>query len=311
MQHQAIESLTFSLGLCRHRDLPPVLVTVLGAVEHRAVRVHAVPVAGDLETIRAAVAHAADDMAALIEQIDDPSIRHEGSEWTVADIAAHVTAGAELYIGYIRDDTPPALDVSHIADGSLARTTAAFLDAYPERNPTALAHRLRLAAAELLRLTEDLKIDDVVPWHGEQITTGALFGLTLGELVLHGADIAAALGRPTEISPAAARIILTQSLPTIGLLVNPRTTAGVHRTFELRIRGAETFVLRVDDGTIAVCPASGREQVDCRVSADPVALLLLTYGRTSQWSQILRGKLVAWGRRPWIGLRLAGYLVAP
>jgi uncharacterized protein (TIGR03083 family) len=270
-----------------------------------------VAVADDLEAIRSAVARAADDMAALIEQIDDPSIRHDGSEWTVADIAAHVTGGAELYVGYIRGDTPPALDVSHIADGSLARTTATFLDAYPERDPTALAQRFRFASSELLRVTEDLKIDDVVPWHGEQITTGVLFGLTLGELVLHGADIAVALGRPTEITPDAARIILTQSLPNIGLLVNPRTTAGVHRTFELRIRGAATFVLRVDDGAIDVCPASGRERVDCRVSADPVALLLLAYGRTSQWSQLLRGKLIAWGRRPWLGLRLAGYLVAP
>lgn len=295
------------------RTAVSVVGAVLGlrSVERLALGVHAVPVAGDVETIRAAVADAVDDMVALIEQIEAPSVRPDGSEWTVAEIAAHVTAGAELYVGYLRGDTPPALDVSHIADGSLARTTAAFLDAYPERDPTALAQRLRLAAAELLRLTEDLEIDDVVPWHGEQITTGALFGLTLGELVLHGADIAAALGRPTEISPDAARIILTQSLSTIGLLVNPRTTAGVHRAFELRIRGGATFVVRVDDGTIAVRPASGREQVDCRVSADPVALLLLAYGRTSQWSEILRGKLVAWGRRPWLGLRLAGYLVAP
>lgn len=265
----------------------------------------------DFEAVRAAVARAAEDMAAVIEQIDDPSRRPQGSEWTVADIAAHVTAGAELYIGYIRGDTPPALDVSDIAEGSLARTTAAFLAAYPERDPRVLAGRLQLATAELLRATEDLDIDDVLHWHGEPITMGALFGLTLGELLLHGADIASALDVPWEITRDAAGITLTQTFPTIGLLVDPATTAGVRRTFEVKLRGAATFIVRVDDGTIVVRRASGREHADCRVSADPLALLLIAYGRTSQWRPIMRGKLLAWGRRPWLGLRLAGYLVAP
>lgn len=265
----------------------------------------------DFENVRTAVVQAAANMASVVEQIDDPSVRPDGSEWTVADIAAHVTSGMELYIGYIRGDTPPALDVSNIAEGSLARTTAAFLAAYPERDPHVLAGRLQLATAELLRATESLEIDDVLQWHGEQITMGALFGLALGELLLHGADIASALGLPWEITKDAAGITLTQAFSTIGLLVDPATTAGVHRTFEVRLRGAATFILRVDDGTIVVRLASGREHADCRVSADPVALLLIAYGRTSQWRQIIRGKLLAWGRRPWLGLRLAGYLVAP
>jgi uncharacterized protein (TIGR03083 family) len=265
----------------------------------------------DVEAVRTAVAQAAANMAAVVEQIDDPSVQPDGSEWTVADIAAHVTAGAELYIGYLRGDTPPALDVSDIADGSLARTTAAFLAAYPERDPHVLAGRLQDAIAELLRATEGLEIDALLQWHGEQITIGALLGLTLGELLLHGADIASALGRPWEITDDAARITMTQAFSTIGLLVNPATAAGVHRTFEVRLRGGARFILCVDDGTILVRPASGREQVDCRVSADPLALLLIAYGRTSQWRPIMRGKLLAWGRRPWLGLRLAGYLVAP
>ena len=53
------------------------------------------------------------------------------------------------------------------------------------------------------------------------------------------------------------------------------------------------------------------ESVDCHVSADPVALLLVAYGRRSQWVPILTGRLVAWGRKPWLGVRLVRYLVAP
>ena len=51
--------------------------------------------------------------------------------------------------------------------------------------------------------------------------------------------------------------------------------------------------------------------VDCHVSADPVALLLVSYGRQSQWVPALTGKLLAWGRKPWLGLRLTRYLVTP
>jgi hypothetical protein len=31
----------------------------------------------------------------------------------------------------------------------------------------------------------------------------------------------------------------------------------------------------------------------------------------SQWVPALTGKLLAWGRKPWLGLRLTGYLVTP
>jgi uncharacterized protein (TIGR03083 family) len=266
---------------------------------------------GEIETIRAAVSTAAEDMAVLVEQINDPQVRPRGSEWSVTDIAAHVTAGAELYIGYIRGDVAPALDVSRIAEGSLASTSAAFLAAEPERDPRALASRLRVATTGLLEATEELRIDDRVLWHGQDVTVGALFGLTLGELVLHGADIASALGRRWTIDRRVAAMILSQALSRIDLLVDPVATAGVHQTFDLRIRGAARFTLDVNDGTIRARPPSSGEHVDCHLNAEPVALLLITYGRTTLWRQLRFGRLLAWGRKPWLGLRLPGYLVTP
>jgi hypothetical protein len=35
------------------------------------------------------------------------------------------------------------------------------------------------------------------------------------------------------------------------------------------------------------------------------------YWRRSQWPGILRGQLVAWGRRPWLGPRFQGLFVRP
>jgi len=40
-------------------------------------------------------------------------------------------------------------------------------------------------------------------------------------------------------------------------------------------------------------------RVDCHILASPVALLLVLYGRISQWGPIAKGQLFTWGRRPW------------
>ena len=47
------------------------------------------------------------------------------------------------------------------------------------------------------------------------------------------------------------------------------------------------------------------------ITADPVAFLLLGYGRISQWSPILRGKLRAGGRKPWLAMKFATLLASP
>jgi hypothetical protein len=43
-------------------------------------------------------------------------------------------------------------------------------------------------------------------------------------------------------------------------------------------------------------------RVDAHISADPATLLLVVYRRRSQWPQIAAGRLLAWGRRPWLAL---------
>jgi hypothetical protein len=44
--------------------------------------------------------------------------------------------------------------------------------------------------------------------------------------------------------------------------------------------------------------------VDCHTSADAAALLLVAWGRQSQSEAIARGKLLAWGRKPWLGVEV-------
>jgi putative sterol carrier protein len=75
------------------------------------------------------------------------------------------------------------------------------------------------------------------------------------------------------------------------------------------MRGGAGYRLAVDRGT-AVVAAAG-PQADCTITADPVAFLLLGYGRIPQWAAVIRGQLRPGGRKPWLALRFGSLLSSP
>ena len=64
-------------------------------------------------------------------------------------------------------------------------------------------------------------------------------------------------------------------------------------------------------GNEATVEPSPNVPVDCRISAGPVAFLLVAYGRQAQWQPVLLGRITAWGRRPWRAFALQRLLVNP
>ena len=263
----------------------------------------------DLAAVRAALQRVAPNVAGLVRSAPDAGAPVPGSDWTVGDVAAHLVIGAEAYAGYATGATNAVFDVSDIAGGSLTRSSAALLDAERERDLPGLADRMESAATAVLQASEGRGADDIVLWNGQPIGLSAMLGIGLAEFLLHGRDLAKALSQPWPIEPGDARLVLASALPVLPLLVDPVTTAHAHARYDLRVRGGAHVVLAIGDGTLRVGPPDS--SVDCHVSADPVALLLVAYGRTSQWGPILTGKLVAWGRKPRLGPKLVSYLVAP
>ena len=262
-----------------------------------------------LADVRAALQRVGGELCSLVRSGADGGVIVTGAEWTIGDVAAHVALGTEAYVGYVGGATDAFVDVSDIAGGSLARSNAARLEADPRRDLGELADRLGAALSALLDATHGRDGKDAVTWHGQQVALADMLGMGLGEYVLHGRDIATTLSRSWTIRPDDARLVLASALPLLPLLGDPATTAGVHARYDVRIRGRVRAIVTIRDGEMTVTPAGG--PVDCHVSADPVALLLIAYGRRSQWVPILTGKLVAWGRKPWLGPRLVRYLVTP
>ncbi|MGH3935287.1 MAG: SCP2 sterol-binding domain-containing protein, partial [Pseudonocardiaceae bacterium] len=138
----------------------------------------------------------------------------------------------------------------------------------------------------------------------------------LNETVMHGYDIAHAAGRKWHIEPAHAAMALGRFIVPVIQALDPRAlvngakAAGVRVTYDVRIRGGDRFHFLFDNGAVRVEEPSSR-RVDCHISADPVAFLMVVWSRQSQWSAISRGKLLAWGRKPWLGPQLRSLIRNP
>jgi hypothetical protein len=135
----------------------------------------------------------------------------------------------------------------------------------------------------------------------------------LNELTVHGLDIARAEGVPWPIDRNHAALIMLgfvlPSLHTLGPAMVITEKAGNAR-FDVRLRGDGRCCMVFADGNFSL-EASPQGKVDCHLSADPEAFLLVAWGRSSQWPAIGKGQLLAWGRKPWLGVQLRSWLRNP
>ena len=135
-------------------------------------------------------------------------------------------------------------------------------------------------------------------------SVGTVYGIYLGELLLHGRDVARAAGRRWPITPSQATMIFEGATAVAHGFLDEKKVRGLRVTYEVRLRGGPRLTFAFTDGALTVTPGSA-PRADCRVSADPLAVVLVIYKRSSQWAQIAQGKLMAFGRKPWLAFRFA------
>jgi hypothetical protein len=263
-----------------------------------------------LDALRDAVARSAD----LWRQTDKPDAPAPGLTWTAAETAAHVIGDLRDYTqaltrhanGYMTHPNRPTESPSRLS----AKVNARHLEEVPERNLHRLADMLEGPADAYLDVAAaaDPSVEIATP-NGLLIGPATMATLLLGEQLIHGLDISRAARIPWTIAAADAFLVIPGVLSVAPQYLRPQRAAGVHISFELRMRGGPSYRLAVDDGT-AVITAAG-EKADCVITADPVAFLLLGYGRVSQLSPVLRGQLRPGGRKPWLAMKFGTLLSSP
>ena len=216
------------------------------------------------------------------------------------DATAHVVSVARRYIDGPEGRgtwVPDPRDLAALNDtqiGALADLDMAELAARLRRDLTALATQLRTYGSAPPSFT----------FHGgEPVAADVALGILLGELVVHGWDIASAVAHPWPIDPGDVELILDGVEPILPGWVDTERAGNLTATFEIRLRGGTTRRWSFENGRLDTTSTTSRP--DVTISADPVALLLVFYRRQSQWSHILRGHMLAWGRRPWLAFTLA------
>lgn len=257
------------------------------------------------------MASAAGRVAGLLRSTSSPAAPALG-EWDVTDVAVHLSHAVDAMTATARGSDPVLDDVWDLStlNGMLVRGEA-------ERDLRALADRIDASVAAFLDVIGAAEDDDARPWlvKGVEMPLSTVTCQVLNELVVHGRDMAVAQGVPWSIErPHAAMALLGYLFPALDALgramVAQDAAAGVRACYEVRLRGGGSAFLRLDDGDLTV-GAEAPAPVDCHLSVDPETFLLVSWGRLSQWPAIGRGRLLAWGRRPWLGLKLRQMLRNP
>lgn len=250
-------------------------------------------------------------VTSLLRSVEHPTAAAVG-DWTLTEVAIHLSHALDAIAAMANGGGSMLTDLWALGD-----LTKAFVEGEETRDLGALADRIDASIASFLRGMETARDDGVRAWLVEGIAfpLSTLTCHALNELVVHGRDIALAEGVPWRIERRHAALILTGFLfPACGhlgwVMVDQKAAAGVRASFDVRLRGGGGAVMRFDDGDLTVEPPSS-EPVDCHLSVDPEAFLLVAWGRIGLWPAILRGKLFSWGRKPWLGLRLRSLMRNP
>ncbi|MDX2848871.1 maleylpyruvate isomerase family mycothiol-dependent enzyme [Actinacidiphila glaucinigra] len=265
-------------------------------------------VAPDRPPAEAEALHAAaEDIAALLRACPDTSVPIPGAEWTVGEAAAHLVLAGELMAALAEGRERPYGDGT---PGSLAAENAASLAAFPERDGPVLAegivrHARAFTEAAAVRAPGTAVITPLGP-----MDLATLGSYLLTHMLGHGYDIAVALRRPHMVDRervARCMPFLRAAMPRV---VDARAAAGFSACYALRVPGITRFAVTFTDGAADVTDEPPRRP-DCTITTEPVTFFLIALGRRGATAAMARGRIAAWGRRPWLAPRFPTLFTAP
>jgi uncharacterized protein (TIGR03083 family) len=243
--------------------------------------------------------------ADLVVAAPDLSVLARASRWTVREVAVHVAVGARAFADLAGDPKPSLPGMANLAD-EIERRMADV----SETDAGKLAALTQDAVEDFIDAWVDRPADYPVEWDGAPITTATLAGVLLGEVVMHGYDMAYALGRPWPIDPSHAGLILGAYGPLFPHIVDPGAAAGHTAAYAIDLGGGPILTVRFTDGVIGLEPPD-MGPVDVTICSDPVTFLMVADGRLSQYEAIALGRMSATGDHPELAVGFKNLFVDP
>jgi len=266
----------------------------------------------DLDAVQAALRRETGRLTALLTADADLAAPVPGLAWNAGQVVAHLCVVYRAFGDAMRGETlapgPETATDEHDLAAFVADLNNRVVEQVSFAGPREAAETLAYAAGDLLSAFEpglDPLADRPTPWYGPGLTrtVGTLAALTVSESLVHGYDLASALRTTRHLdrrsAAAIAPTVMSEMLP---LLVDRRAARAAAVAFEVRVRGGRPFVLRVANGIARAERADGQD-VDCVLSLSADSALLVGFRRQPLWRAVAGGSIVAYGRRPWLGLR--------
>src|SRR5687767_5234061 len=159
-----------------------------------------------LVVARRSVMSAAERMADLLAAAPDVNVLAQRCEWSLREVAAHLITGVPMFTDMANGIPGPAVSLQPAYVKEFCERRIADLS---ETDPVKLSRLLLDGVEDFLDATVDRPGDDPVTFQaGLPHTLFGLVAIYLGEVLLHGYDMASALGRPWPIGPGDAALVL-------------------------------------------------------------------------------------------------------
>lgn len=259
------------------------------------------------EGLADAIRGTAEEIAALLRGVADTGAPVPRSEWSVGEAAAHLAQANELMA-----DIAAGHERSH-GDGtpqSLAAANERALAEFAERGADALADMIVAQADAYLSAMDRGAAAEAVFTPLGPMSRAELGSYLLTHMLGHGYDLARAVGRPHMLNRARVELALPFMITVMPRVTNAAAPAGLTASYTVRMRGGTGFGVTFTGGAVevGVHPPS---RPDCTILIEPVTFLLMALGRCEPWGAIARGRVLAWGRKPWLGPRFPTLFTAP
>jgi uncharacterized protein (TIGR03083 family) len=230
----------------------------------------------------------------------DPDARPPHSNWTVQQVVSHVLTLTSRYLQYVEGGYSLAVHPREVSVLNQSELEAAMAP-IPE-----LIDRLQALAPNLDRLFDDVAdLGRVLAFHCGAVVDGITWQTNwLGELLLHGQDIARAVNAPWVIAERD-MLLIARGLMQIGpAYVRTSIAHNTDICAAVVIPEARPYLIHIHHG---VCEIRGRQPNDrpdaiLRLPASTLAQLL--YQRIGPLTAVRKGLRVVGGRRPWLALKL-------